>query len=270
MYYESPLALVLSVRKKVIIRPAQFDRLAKASTERFENDLVIHLNSFARRHCDVIGEENVRQVIRLGFEKCEGYGFTLQGSIRFFIELMFMFGSHFDTDVQHPWATEGLKDQSVSAELMRADAIHDRMTDYLAQISGPENKFTRKALLDTRRMAAEPPPTNGNDLLGDLLTRMEKAYPEKCGWLGHDRLFSVIEGGLSLSHTEGVTTPENLRLFAVLAFALGHRFTDDPLYPWVASTLNHSSSEHPNIRAEKLQRKALLYLDRVLVYLETN
>jgi len=256
--------------KKVIIRPAQFDRLAKASTERFENELVIHLNTFASRHCEVIGEEYVRQVIRLGFEKCERYSFTLQGPIRFFIELMFMFGSHFDTDVQHPWAAEGLNDKSLSVELMRGDGLHEQMTEYLSQVSGPEHTFAKKALRETRQLASEPPPTGNGGLRSQLTTRMQKIYPEKCEYLGRDRLQAVIDGGISVAQSNDVTSLDGLRLFAVLAFALGHGFANDPLYPWIAGTLNNSPIEDPNIRAEKLQQKAILYLDRVLAYLEMN
>ena len=232
--------------------------------------MVAHLNNFAQRHCEVIGEDGVRQVIRLGFENSERYGFTMQGPMRFFIELMFMFGSYFDTDAQHPWAAEALNDPILTGELFRADSLHERMTDYLNNIAGPDNIYTKKALHETRRMASETLTSTGIDLYGELMPRVERVYPEKCAWLGKDRLSAVLEGGLSIAQTESVTSASGLRLFAVLAFALGHRFISDPLYPWIAATMNHSSIEDPNVRAEKLQAKTLLYLDRVLTYLEKN
>jgi hypothetical protein len=254
----------------VQIRTAQFERFEEEGTRRFENELVEHLKTFANRHCKVIGDEGVRQVIRLGFESSKRYGFSMQGPMRFFIELMFMFGGYFDTDVQHPWAAEALADPLVEGELFRADALHQKMEDYLRVVSGPENAFAKSALRETRRLAAAPPPTSTNDLRDELMARMEKVYPEKCAWLGESRLGAVIDGGIGVATIQGVTSTTGLSLFAVLAFALGHRFADDPLFPWIAATLNHTTMTDPNTRAERLQEKALLYLDRVLAYLEKN
>lgn len=254
----------------MLIRPSQFQRLEDESIRRFENEMVAHLNDFARRHCEVIGEDGVRQVIRLGFENCEQYDFTMQGPVRFFIELMFMFGSYFDTDIQYPWVAGALTDPLLTGELFRADNLHDKMTDYLSEVAGAENIYTKRALRETQRMASETVAQTSLDLRGELMPRLKKVYPEKCEWLGEERLMAVLEGGVSVAQTAGITSVVGLRLFAVLAFALGHRFHEDPLYPWIASTMNHPTITDPNIRASRLQEKTSLYLDRVLVYLETD
>lgn len=252
------------------IRPNQFERLEAGGIRRFEDELVLHLNSFAERHCEVIGDDGVRDVIRLGFENSKRYDFSMQGPMRFFIELMFMFGGYFDTDVQHFWAAEVLDDPQLSGELFRADALHQKMEDYLSVVSGPQNAFAKSAMRETRRLAAEPPPSSTNDLRDELMARMEKVYPEKCAWLGESQLGAVIDGGIGVAMIQGVTSTTGLSLFAVLAFALGHRFAEDPLFPWIAATLNHATITDPNTRAERLRAKALLYLDRVLAYLEKS
>jgi len=97
----------------VIIRKAQLEPAAKAAAAAFEQEMVNHLFSFSPKHCEVIKEPGVREVIRLGLQRAEAFGFTFRGPVRLFIELMFMFGSEFATDPQHPWAAAALQDKTV-------------------------------------------------------------------------------------------------------------------------------------------------------------
>jgi hypothetical protein len=47
-------------------------------------------------------------------------------------------------------------------------------------------------------------------------------------------------------------------------FELGHRITEDPLYPWISETLGDESVEDPNKRAERLHAKVKTYLEQTL------
>ena len=51
-----------------------------------------------------VGEEQMRKAIRFGIGRADSYGFTFRGPVRLYLELMLLFGSHFDTDPQYPWA----------------------------------------------------------------------------------------------------------------------------------------------------------------------
>ena len=52
----------------------------------------------------------------------------------------------------------------------------------------------------------------------------------------------------------------------LLMFAFGHGCCDDPLYPWIARTLNDERITDPPARAKRLETKALTWLDHVLEY----
>ena len=86
------------------IRKEQMAALDRAALKAFEDELVRHLQDFDPKHTTVLDEDGVRQVIRLGMERAAKYGLTNRGPIRFYIELMFLFGSDFDTDPWLPWA----------------------------------------------------------------------------------------------------------------------------------------------------------------------
>jgi hypothetical protein len=58
------------------IRKEQMEVFEQAAIRNFEDEMVQHLKKFSPRHCDVIGEDNVREVIRLGIERGKKYNLT--------------------------------------------------------------------------------------------------------------------------------------------------------------------------------------------------
>jgi hypothetical protein len=178
----------------------------------------------------------------------------MQGPVQFFLELMFMFGSYFDTDLQHPWVDQVLENPLFSEELFRAGALHQNMTDYLDKVSGPGNQYAKEALRKTRLLALEPVAQDPEHLRSELLEQFDQAYAEKCTWLGKERVGAIIDRATQIARANAVTTTRGMRVFAVLAFALGHGFADDPLYPWISNTLA-PSDVHPNVRVERLEAK---------------
>src|SRR6266849_10193118 len=106
------------------IRPHQADTFSNTALQKFEDEMLEHLQKFSPQHCKVAGEPAVREVIRKGIETAGKYGFTNRGPLRFYIELMFMFGSYFDSDPQYPWAGTVLKDPEVIDQTIRADRLY--------------------------------------------------------------------------------------------------------------------------------------------------
>lgn len=51
-------------------------------------------------------------------------------------------------------------------------------------------------------------------------------------------------------------------------FAFGHGCFDDPLYPWIARTLEDDAITDSAARAKRLETKALTWLDHVLGYFD--
>lgn len=103
-----------------------------------------------------------------------------------------------------------------------------------------------------------------------MLSRLARVYPEKCEWLGAKRLGAVIDDGLTVARDNLITSARGAALLGVLAFALGHRFAEDPLYPCISDTLRNPLIANPNARAEKLEKQCVLYLDGLLKYLDKN
>jgi hypothetical protein len=81
------------------IRKKQMDALGAAVERRFEDEMIAHLDAFSPPLFKATGEEQMRQVIRLGISKAAAYGFENRGPVRLYLEMMLLFGSHFDTRI---------------------------------------------------------------------------------------------------------------------------------------------------------------------------
>jgi hypothetical protein len=115
---------------------AVFDQAARKS---FEDEMVQHLAEFVPKQCEVIGEQQVRKVIQLGVERARIYSLTNRGPVRFYIELMFVFGSDFDTDPLLSWAAEILGDV-LTNQMAKAGRLYEKTNDYLEKVSGPRKQ----------------------------------------------------------------------------------------------------------------------------------
>jgi len=253
------------------IRADQFETFERAAREAFERELLAHLKEFVPAHAKVLGDEGTLKVIRSGVDRAAGRGFALRGPIRFYIELMFKFGSGFDTDPQLPWAAEALADQDTGDEMGRANRLYARFEEYDAAVIGPESEYARAA---ARRGAGltpadlDPPP--GRDRTAVMLAKMKEYYPEKAAVVGDGVLAGLLPLGGRRAAKYGITSPRGGMLFAVLMFVFGHQVDTDPLYPWVEGTLTADRADDPDRRAERVATKMLVFAARAASQLDRS
>lgn len=244
------------------IRQEQVDALRQSSLLQFEERTASHLQKFAPAHWRVIGELDRRKVIRLGVDRAKHYGFTLEGPVRFYIELMFMFGSYFDTDPLHPWAKEVLLDASPLHEMVRAEHLYEAMNAYLDQVSGPGHCHSIEAMqrLSQTRLEDVANSNENASLEKKVLFEFKAIYPQKCNYLGDSPLYAVIRHAFNLTLHYGMVNDMGKVLMALLGFAVGHGFHVDPLYGWIARELAGNHQYSPDVRTKELYTKAMLYL----------
>ncbi len=246
------------------IREEQLSVFRQAAFRRFEDSLVPHLRKFAPELSEALGEERLRDVIRLGIERSGKYGFNQRGSVRLYVELMFLFGSDYDTDPQYPWAGAVLTNPAYVDPMERAERLYDEMESYLDAVAGPDDEYSHRAL---RAMSGLPPDLT---LLREarfeeqILALMKSIFPEKCRYVGKHSLCALITRAVEEAEAFSLATQEGKILFVGMMFALGHGFACDRLYPWVAYTLNNPSIKNPHKRIERLRSKGLTYLGQVL------
>jgi hypothetical protein len=248
------------------VRDEQMKVFEKVALRNFEDEMVVHFHQFAKRHCEVIGDENVREVIRLGMERAKMYGLTNRGQVRFYIELIFMFGIAFDTDPQLPWVEEILNSQETQDQMERAHRLYKKIIEYLAKVAGRNNEYAIRALRAIRNRVSQPFSFSKELFESEMLSEMERIYPQKCFYMGDPPLRALIHEGIASAEAYSIQTIRGVALFVVLMFALGHGFAEDPLFPWISRTLRDTRVADPDKRAERIEGKAIAYLDHVLAF----
>jgi hypothetical protein len=252
----------------LVIRSEQMDVFRVAALRTFEDKMVEHLAGFSPPLFRAAGEEQLRKAIGLGMERAEGYGFTFRGPVRLYLESMLLFGSHFDTDPQYPWAAEILTDLDSGPQMQRAERLYERIMDYRAKVAGPEDAYTLSALRNIRAFASQPLAQYLEDFVPNMLREIAHIYPEKAAYVGNDGLLPLIRKGVAGARVQRFSTTRGMALVVVLMLAFGHGCGTDPLYPWIARTLRDEAITDPAARAKRLEKKALTWLEHVLAYFD--
>lgn len=250
------------------LRPEQLETIRQRHLQKFEDEMVVHLRKFAPRHWNVMGEPAGREVIKLGIAQAAQYGFTNRGPVRFYIELMFLFGSYFDTDPQYPWASKVLADPRDLPQDFRANKLHSAMENYLDQVVEPERKHLREAIEPLLNASYEGVMPRGINVESELLRMMNKACPARCEYLGENRLKDMIRRGFGLAQEQEFESDKGKVLMVILTFVVGHRFPEDRLNPWIVRRLKNPRWPDPNKQVDELASASLLYLKQILTGLE--
>ncbi len=245
----------------IVIRAEQMRVFENAALRQFEEQMVAHSKDFAAPLCQIIGDGQLRVALRSAIVRAGRYGFTNRGPVRLFIELMFLCGSAFDTDPQY--AAIGGVLRASGDQMVRSQQIHAGCLDYMEHVSGPAAVNVHRALRDLLALTRTRLDFS-DDFSADMLGHMRRVFPQKAEYVGEPGLRALIDEATVESRKCGFSSARQTGLLVVLKFAFGHGCTDDPLYPWIARTLQDHRIVSPEARASRLERKATTWLEHVV------
>jgi hypothetical protein len=242
----------------MIVRNEQLREFEKAARAAFEQELCRHMEQFSPGQAEALGPERLRVVVVEGIKRADNYGFTNRGPVRFYLEMMFLFGSGFDTDPQYPWAAAMLNDAATQHQMQLATRLHEAAAGYLDRVAGPDRKLIFAAMDRLGSLRLEQF-VSFSGLEEAVLRAMQNAYPEKFAYVGIGPLRQLY--GLSLQAAEKVemNLPKGVAVLTGLMFAAGHTVLVDPLYSWAIQPVLAEEST-PAERVERVYRRALAFL----------
>jgi hypothetical protein len=147
-------------------------------------------------------------------------------------------------------------------EMERAERLYQNTLVYQERVSGPDGINTRRALNELLVLVKQPDAFLSSQP-ADLREEMTRAFPQKAIYVGETGLTGLIEESLDEARQYDFPAGRAEALVVVLKFAFGHGCTDDPLYPWIARTLKDEKIVDPTARAERLEKKAVTWLEHV-------
>ncbi len=236
-----------------------------AALRSFEDEMAAHARKFSPRLCEILGDAHLHAALHQAMERAGDYGFTNRGPMRLYIELMFLFGSRFDTDPQYPKLGKILNDPD--DQMRRADRIYHEILDYMENVAGPDSANVHKALEFLAALKHKPIALTPDGFDAVMVREMARAFPQKAAYVGDDGLAKLIREGRTEAKEHGFPTLRGVAMLVILKFAFGHGCTDDPLYPWISATLRDEKIVDPEARAMRLENKAMTWLDHVIARL---
>jgi hypothetical protein len=253
------------------VRREQMDSLQAAAVRAFEDRTYAHLETYFPRHCELLGESQMRLVVRLGRSQAQNYGLTAECCVRSYIEFMCRLGSGFDRDPLLPWAARILDDRDTSGQIERGDRLYDQACDYIDHVA-----------LDYRDESGLPSGTHlmdgirrlrrGNDSIltqpnypgfaRDLAAQLATLFPAKCAYVGERRVQALIPRAVRVAKLYDIGSERGIALVAALLFVLGNGFAADPLLPWVAAILKDPGIASERERTDRLYAEGIGFLKR--------
>jgi hypothetical protein len=231
--------------------------------------MVVHLQSFVPRFSEILGDAGLRRCIRFGVERARVYGIENPGFLRFYVELMFMYGGMFDTDPLVPWARRILRNPSIPNEAARVNRLYEAMLWYLEHIGGPKRSFATQALRNLQKgRFKDMPVAELRASEQKALDALSELYPQRCAYLGEPLLRQLLQRGAEEAARHGIGTDRGIVLLTGMMFAMGHGAAEDPLLPWISTTLRDPAIKDPERRVARLEKRTQIYLDRAVEYLD--
>lgn len=234
----------------------------------FETEMVAHLRRFSPPLMATLDDTATLQVVRQGMAQAGDHGLNQRGPVRLFLELMLLFGSRFDTDPQYPWVAASLGEPDLATQMQRAEGLYEQVSQYRAAVHGNADEHSFAALRRLRNFAAGPLDLQRETAVTALWQHFERLYPQKALRVGRAQMEELIRQAARQAHAAGLPTLRGVALLAVLMLAFGHACTTDPLYPWIGGTLRNPAISDPGLREQRLESKALTWLDHVLAHFE--
>lgn len=247
------------------IRKEQNEELGKIALKRFEDNMVEHIKEFFPKYYEIHEEPLIRKVILYAVDRAESYDLITERDLCFYINLVFLLGSNFDTDPQLPWAAEILKDETITDSVTRIDRLHDKAMQYLDRAAGVENEYLGRALLRIREISIEDfrqklTPNTG----GIAAAQLQKIWPMKCQELGETALRRLIRDAIESAKAYNITSERGIVLYSWFMFMLGGGFDKDPQFPWATAVLNDESIPDESTRVDRLYKEGMDFLKKWL------
>ena len=95
------------------IQKRQIAAMGELLARRWEDTMVVHLETFFPETTQELGPEGVLHAIELGVKKAARYDIRSERDVCKFLNFMFTFGFDFDLDPELPWAHEILVNEAL-------------------------------------------------------------------------------------------------------------------------------------------------------------
>lgn len=194
------------------------------SKNAFINELSEHCKEMFPFIFNGLGTKRLKVSLAKLINNAKASNITQRGPLQLYIDMAIVLGSGFDTDPMYSCFRTVNEQHSFGTELEKSMLVHDKFNRYLADVMGESNLY----ILDFKNKLANEifygfSNVNFNEQVFDLLKSL---YPQKCMYLGYDKVKDLICLGLENSDTYCLNLSARAA-FILVMFIVGHEFQSD-------------------------------------------
>jgi len=242
------------------LRHEPYEILNNLPRTRFETELRDYVKKYFIREYRELGDSQTFEVCQLVIRNAAASGFRGQKEVFYYLSISCMLGCAFAKDPQLPWVYGLVKNLEV-APLTRIENLWTTVLAYSRDVAGEDNEILVAALQRARTAGLESLPDQSGS---GLLTLLQRIYPEKYAYQGEANLNQVMKHAAKVAQTFHLDTGKGIALLTLLMFFLGSEVYQDPLYPWIKTTLSDSTYSKSEQKVQVLYGKAMQYVDIAL------
>lgn len=215
----------------LLIRSSQMDAFNANSMKQYKRALCDHLKQYHPSLCETAGDGGVKKLVDIGVSQARECGFTSDGPIRLYLEIMLSLGSEFHSDPQYYWLGPWLQPQDCYQEMDRARYLQFHTVRYLDDVQGPNEKYRIENIEKIQSVAIDKLNEIDSSDHAKVIGWLELIHPVKCLFIGRKALELLIElarkeAGVALSAKQ-----ENFLPLLDLMVIYGSGVLRDPMHP---------------------------------------
>lgn len=186
-----------------------------------------------------------RAFIQNGIEEAQNWHLTERGPVRFFIDLLIIFGTKCYQDPCYRWITEGLQ-RTEESQITRTNQLYLTMTHYLTAIEGEDKQFLQQMLDRILSFETSGISFTKATLYEDIYHCLTWLAPQKMHHILPDQLaqFIVLATEKCMLHFQSQSA-QIIGMMTMMMFLLGHDMDNNPLYSWIQ--MAEVRATHPDI-----------------------
>ncbi len=249
----------------IVIRPAQTEAFKPDAIDRFATGLLPHVERYFPNHYAILGVETVYQVIQLGISRAAAHGISSQRDVCLYVNLMWLFGSHFDRDPTLSWAAAALSTEQGYTATMRIDRLTAHGLYQFDKAAGEHHFLLNRAMLrlhqDLPKICAQAA-SDGVEAM--LLNVLPQVYPSRFELMDQHGFGKLVEAATIKARRYQLSSAQGKSLLALVMFMSGCDFDEDPQHGWAKGALRQAGTMSEDDILNLLCQKAQLHLARWL------
>jgi hypothetical protein len=219
------------------IRASQMEKLTSYCMDRYKAELCRHLAQYDSASCEAAGAEAIESVVNSGIRKARECGFTLDGPVRTYLEIMLALGMEFDRDPQYFWLSPWLRSSGNYQEMDRARYLQFHVIRYLDDVQGIDGSYGAAALKRAQQITRGQLAEIGRDDPEITVSRLESIHPLKCRFMGRNALLQLVRSAEKEAGQARLPDSAGACLVLLLMFTYGIGVLRDPMVSWAGRAL---------------------------------